>query len=98
VSEKRGTWKLIFVMLILSIAMSVAAVYVYDRHFAQKVVAVDMKGYLEKQKKLYMEGVIDDTELRENLARMERLISEVPENHVVVMEEVVIRNEEVIRP
>jgi hypothetical protein len=97
-SEKRLTWKLIFVMLILSIVMSVAAVYIYDRHFALKVVAVDMKGYLEKQKKLYMEGAIDDTELRENLARIERLINDLPENRVVIMEEVVIRNAEVIRP
>ncbi len=57
-----------------------------------------MKGYLEKQKKLYMEGAIDDEELRENLARIEKLINELPENRVVIMEEVVIRNAEVIKP
>lgn len=97
-SERRQTGKLIFIMLILSIVMSIATVYVYDRYFAQKVVAIDMKGYMEKQKKLYLKGAIDDEELRENLMSFEKRINDIPENRVVIMEEVVIKNAEVIRP
>jgi hypothetical protein len=78
--------------------ISFGSVYLYDRFFAQKVVAVDLQGFLEKQKGLYLRGDIDDLELRRRMERLEQLVESVPQRYAVVLGDVVVRNVEVIEP
>jgi hypothetical protein len=62
------------------------------------VVALDMKGYIAEQRDLYLEGRIDDEELRRRIDRLEEVSLSIPANRVVLMGDAVIRNVEVIRP
>lgn len=78
--------------------ISFGSVYLYDRFFAQKVVAVDLQGFLEKQKGLYLRGDIDDLELRRRMERLEHLVESVPQHHAVVLGDVVVRNVEILEP
>jgi hypothetical protein len=87
-----------FLNLLVSLAVSVLCLFAYDRFLAQKVVAIDMKGYIAEQRDLYLEGRIDDEELRRRIDRLEEVSLAIPANRVVLMGDAVIRNVEVIRP
>ena len=87
-----------FLNLLVSLAVSVLSLFVYDRFLAQKVVAIDMKGYLAEQRDLFMSGRIDDEELRRRIDRLEEVSLAIPANRVVLMGDAVIRNVEVIKP
>jgi|SRR5579863_1469183 len=83
---------------IISMTVSVLSVLVYDRYFAPKIVAIDVRGYMAEQKELYLSGQIDDEKLKENLDRLQRIIDGVPRNKTVIMGDVVLRNEESLKP
>jgi hypothetical protein len=88
----------LFLSLFVSLAVSVLSLFVYDRFLAQKVVALDMKGYITEQRDLYLAGRIDEEELRRRIDRLEEVSLAIPANRVVLMGDAVIRNVEVIRP
>jgi len=77
--------------LIGSIASTVA-VGLYDRFYAQKVIAVDLKGFIQRQRDMLVEGKVDDQGLRDSFDRMEAAFDRIPANHVVILKEVVLRN------
>ena len=83
---------------LISISFSVLSVLAYDRYFAQKIVAIDVRGYMAEQKELYLSGQINDEKLKENLDRLQRIIDGVPKNKTVIMGDVVLRNEESLKP
>jgi hypothetical protein len=87
-----------FLSLLVSLAVSVLALFVYDRFIAQKVVAIDMKGYIAEQRELYLAGRIGDEELRRRLDRLEEVSLAIPANRVVLMGDAVVRNVEMIKP
>jgi hypothetical protein len=97
-SRRGGPAGPFFLSLLVSLAVSVLCLFVYDRFLAQKVVALDMKGYIAEQRDLYLEGRIDDEELRRRIDRLEEVSLSIPANRVVLMGDAVIRNVEVIRP
>jgi len=82
----------------ISLLISALSVFVYDRFFAQKVVAIDIHGYVAKQKELYVGGKLSDTELEQNLERIKGAITKIPKNKVVIVGDVVLKNAEVISP
>lgn len=84
--------------LLVSLAVSVLCLFAYDRFLAQKVVAIDMKGYIAEQRDLYLAGRIDDEELRRRIDRLEEVSLAVPANRVVLMGDAVVRNVEMIKP
>ncbi|NKE71272.1 hypothetical protein [Candidatus Manganitrophus noduliformans] len=86
------------ITVVVSAFLSVFSVLVYDRYFATKIVAVDVRGFMEEQKKLYLSGVIGDERLKEEIEKLEKAISGVPSNKVVLMGEVVVRNAESLVP
>lgn len=85
------------VCLLVSIAVSIATLFVYDRWYAQKIVAVDLKGYITLQRYKYKDGKINDEDLRKAFDRLEREMNSIPKNRVVIMADTAIRNAEVFK-
>lgn len=90
--------KKVLTTLALSFTVSAATIWVYDRHFAQKIVTFDMNSYLADQKNLYVNGKLDDKELEAELKAVADIINSLPGNHVVLVSDVVLKGAEVVRP
>lgn len=84
--------------LAVSIVASLAAIAGYDRWFAQKVVAVDIKGYIAQQRDSYLAGKLNDDELKRSFDRLESVITAIPKNRVIIMGDAVVRNAETVKP
>ncbi len=93
-----GCMKITFLVVLISLASSVASVIVYDRYFAQRIVAVDIKGFIALQRDLFVQGKIDDDQLKRNIESLERTIEKIPSNEVVIMGDAVVRNAKIIKP
>ena len=82
----------------ISIVSSVVSIVAYDRYFATRIVAVDIKGFIAGQRDLFVQGKINDDQLKRNIESLERLIENIPSNEVVIMGDAVVRNAETIKP
>lgn len=93
--ERRFRW---LSNLLISLLISFAAIFIYDRFFVQKIVAVDVKGYIAEQRDLYLSGRINEEQLKANIDRIENVVGDIPKNKVVIMGDAVIKNAEVKLP
>ena len=84
--------------LAVSFGASLATIAGYDRWFAQKVVAVDIKGYIAQQRDSYLAGKLNDDELKRSFDRLETVITAIPKNRVIIMGDAVVRNAETVKP
>lgn len=84
--------------LAVSFGASLATICGYDRWYAQKVVAVDIKGYIAEQRDNYLAGKINDDELKKSFDRLESVITAIPRNRVIIMGDAVVRNAETVKP
>ena len=82
----------------ISFGASLIAIYGYDRWYAQKIVAVDIKGYIARQRESYLAGKMTDDELKKSFDRLESVITAIPRNRVVIMGDAVVRNAETVNP
>jgi hypothetical protein len=83
----------------VSAAVSAATIAAYDHWFAQKIVALDVKGYIARQRDLFVSGKINEEQLKQNFDRLELAREKVPANRVIIMGDVLVRkNVEVIEP
>jgi len=93
-----GIRALIGICLAVSLGASLATIAGYDRWYAQKVVAVDIKGYIAQQRDNYLAGKLNDEELRKSFDRLEAVITSIPKNRVIIMGDAVVRNAETVKP
>ena len=93
-----GTLALIGACLVVSLGASLATIAGYDRWYAQKVVAVDIKGYIAQQRDYYLAGKLNDEELKKSFDRLEAVITAIPKNRVIIMGDAVVRNAETVKP
>ena len=79
---------------VLLIALVVAGItlFAYDRWFAPKVVAFDLKGYLRAQQALLASGEITESKWQQGLERLEQVFREQPPNRTILLKEVVLKN------
>lgn len=84
--------------LAVSLGASLATIIGYDRWYAQKVVAVDIKGYIAQQRDNYLAGKLNDDELKRSFDRLETVITAIPKNRVIIMGDAVVRNAETVKP
>lgn len=95
---EQGRWlQVIAASLLISLAASAATLFAYDRWYAQKIVAVDMKGYITLQRFKYQDGKINDEDLRKSFDRLEQMMTTIPKNKVAIMGDTAIRNAEVLK-
>jgi hypothetical protein len=85
-------------VVFVSLVTSFGSVYLYDRFIAQKVVAVDLQGFLVEKKELYLRGEIDDADLKLRMDRLEQFVETIPKRYAVILGDVVVRNVEVVKP
>ena len=76
----------------VSAAVSVGALYVYDQRYAQKVVAFDLPGYVDAVRSEVGRGTMTEDQTAASLAQVDRLLSGVSANHVVLSRDVVLTN------
>jgi hypothetical protein len=88
----------IIISLIVSIITVITTVAIYDQRYAQKVVVMDLKGFIRQQRDRMVAGKLDEEQFRKSLDTMEAVLLAVPTNHTVIMKEVVLRNGREIRP
>jgi len=85
--------------VLISALVSAGMVAGYDRWFAQKIVALDVKGYIAEQRDLFISGKIDEDQLKRNFDRLEKVKEKVPGNRVIILGDVLVKkNVEVIEP
>ena len=82
---------------LISIATTAATLFAYDHWLAQKIVAVDMKGYITLQRYKYKDGKINDEDLRKAFDKLELVMNSIPKNRVVIMADTAIRNADVFK-
>lgn len=83
--------------VLVSLTASAVTLFAYDRWFVQKIVAVDMKGYITLQRYKYKDGKINDEDLRKAFDKLELMMNTIPKNRVVIMGDTAIRNAEVFK-
>lgn len=96
-------WTCFYVSLITAVVTIVIMAVIYHQYFAVKIVAVDVKGYIQEQQDLYVAGKINDAQLNANLDKMEALVLSLrdskSDNIVVMTADVFLsKNVKVIRP
>ena len=82
----------------ISFGASLTVISGYDRWYAQKIVAVDIKGYIARQRESYLAGKMSDDEPKKSFDRLESVITAIPRNRVVIMGDAVVRNAETVNP
>ncbi|ORJ57504.1 hypothetical protein [Geothermobacter hydrogeniphilus] len=86
------------ISLVVSLMSAGGAVCLYDRYFAQKVVAVDLQGFLKRQKDDYLDGRISGEDLQRRMDELEAFVDQIPANRSVILSDVVVRNVRVLKP
>ena len=92
------TSSVIKLCLLVSLLSSAASLALYDRYFAQKVVAVDIKTFLEDKKAEMIAGQLDAEGMKKELDKLEAVVAAIPKNKAVLMGDLVVKNVEVIKP
>ncbi len=76
-------------VIVVSMVSSVATVTAYDRYIAQKVVAVDVNGFLQEQRDLVLAKKITMDDFKANLDRYLAALKSQPKNRVLILEDVI---------
>jgi hypothetical protein len=97
-NSKKVAFKTGLFLLVLNLFVSAATVCVYDRYFAQKVVAFDIRGYMADQKKLFYAGKITEEELLKSLDRLDDFLRFESGNTLILNGDAVIKNAKFIKP
>lgn len=90
--------RIFYCAVLISLTISFGSVYLYDRLIAQKIVAVDLQGFLAAQKGSYLRGEIDDAELKRRMDHLEMFVDAIPKRYAVVLGDIVVRNIKVVKP
>ncbi len=97
--SRTPTWFAIAILCVLvSVASSIATIAAYDSWYAQKLVAIDIKGYITEQRDKYVAGKLTDEELKRSFDRLEQVVTAVPKNKAILMGDLVVRNVEIVKP
>jgi len=87
---KLGLAGLFVTVAVINLVLTSGLLYLYDRYMAPRVVAVDIKGFIERQRDLYVSRKINDEQLKANLDAMEHRIKSMPKNVVMITADVVV--------
>lgn len=79
-------------VLLIALVVAGVSLFTYDRWFAPRVVAFDLKGYLRTQQALLASGEITEAQWQQGLERLEQVLRAQPSNHTILLKEVVLNN------
>lgn len=93
-----GWWGTAVLCLFISIASSAISLWVYDKRYSTKIVAVDLKGYVEGKAADFAAGKISQEETSKAIMQLGDLMKNIPANTAVITADVAVRNIETIKP
>ena len=79
-------------VVLIALVVAGVSLFAYDRWFAPRVVAFDLKGYLRTQQALLANGEITEAQWQQRLDRLEQVFREQPPNRTILLKEVVLKN------
>ena len=79
-------------VLLIALAVTCITLFAYDRWFAPRVVAFELKGYLRTQKALLANGEITEAQWQQGLDRLEQVFRAQPPNRTILLKEAVLKN------
>ena len=79
-------------VVLIALVVAGVSLFTYDRWFAPRVVAFDLKGYLRAQQALLASGEITEAQWQQGLDRLEQVFREQPPNRTILLKEVVLKN------
>lgn len=88
----------IFLAIVVSLITSTASVWAYDHYFAQKVVAVDIKTFIEEKKTDFIAGRLDEAGMKREMDKLEATVAAIPKNKAVLLGDLVVKNVQIIKP
>ncbi len=85
--------------VLANVLITVGLLAAYNTYIAQKIVSLDVKGFIKQQRDLFMSGKISEEQMRRNFDRLQAATEKVPKNRVIIMGNVLVRkNVEEIEP
>lgn len=97
--SNRSEFRTVLYAVLLSVAAMIGILVVYDKYYAQKIVALDVKGYIAEQRDLFLTGKINEEQLKQSFDRLEQVKEKVSKNRVIILGDALVRkNVEEIRP
>lgn len=88
----------LLLLLAVSLVTSAVSVAAYDHFFAQKVVAVDIKSFIEDKKADFVAGRLDEAGMKREMDKLEATVAAIPKNKAVLMGDLVVKNVQIIKP
>ena len=79
-------------VVLIALVVAGVSLFAYDRWFAPRVVAFDLKGYLRTQQALLANGEITEAQWQQGLDRLEQVFRAQPPNRTILLKEVVLKN------
>ena len=92
VTEKQSVRPGYLEVLLIALVVAGITLFAYDRWFAPRVVAFDLKGYLRTQQALLASGEITEAQWQQGLDRLEQVFRAQPPNRTILLKEAVLKN------
>lgn len=77
-------------VIIVNVVVSLLVLFAYHRYFGYEVAIVDLSGYINGLRNLYVSGKINDQELKKKIDEAVALIERESKNRIVFLSEVVL--------
>ncbi len=84
--------------VLVAIFCSVLSVVAYDQFFAQKIVAIDLKGAVDELREQAAAGKITQAEVNAKFDAIQQIVTSTPKHKVILMGDAVVRNVEMLKP
>ena len=92
----------ILIIVALNLIITMASFYIYHFYVLkparnnQNIVGVDIKGFLENQKKGMVEGKITEEQFKANMDKLEATVNNLGKTKVVLMGDVILRGAQIV--
>jgi len=92
----------ILIIVALNLIITTASLYIYHCYILkpvknnQNIVGVDIKAFLENQKKGMVEGKITEEQFKVNMDKLEATVNDLGKTKVVLMGDVILRGAQIV--
>lgn len=92
----------ILIIVALNLIITTASLYIYHCYILkparnnQNIVGVDIKAFLENQKKGMVEGKITEEQFKANLDKLEATVNDLGKTKIVLMRDVILRGAPIV--
>ena len=94
---KLSLFKIIISAVFVNLVISLSCVTAYHHYFAPQIVAMDLRGYVQEQRNLFLTNKITKEQLRKSLDKFETVVTNLPKTYIVLSRDAVIRNVEEVQ-